>query len=88
VILPDNDPPKISRRGSSEAPAAGDQMIRLMSRHAVAFAQVGVVALCAWVFAGMLDDAASTEIVGVPVLLAAWAAALALIDRWVTKVRH
>jgi hypothetical protein len=58
------------------------------SRTYASRAQVGVVALCAWVFAGMLDGAASTEIVGVPVLLAAWAAALALIDRWVTKVRH
>jgi hypothetical protein len=85
VITPANEPPKSSRKGFSGASSAGDQMIRFMRRHALAVAQVGVIVVCAWVFAGMLDAAAPTEIVGIPVLLTAWAAAFALIDRWVMR---
>jgi hypothetical protein len=85
VITPATEPPKISQKGFSGASSAGDQMIRFMSRHALSFAQVGVAALCAWVFAGMLDGATPTEIVGIPVLLTAWAAAFAWIDRWVMR---
>jgi hypothetical protein len=68
--------------------AVGEPMTRLMSRQALRLAQVGIVASCVWVFAGELDGAALTEIVGVPALLAAWAAAFALIDRWVMKCNH
>jgi hypothetical protein len=88
MSLPDNEPPKILHRDSRGTSSAGDHMTRFASRPAIAFAQVGAVALCAWVFAGMLDGASPTGIIGIPMLLTGWAAAFALIDRWVIKRNH
>jgi hypothetical protein len=36
----------------------------------------------------MVDGASPTEIIGIPTLLTGWAAAFALIDRWVIKRDH
>jgi hypothetical protein len=87
MISPGRKPSKISRRLSMGPRAAGDHMTRFMNRHARSFAQVSVVAFCAWVLAGIIDGAAPREIFGIPLLLTAWAGAFVLIDRWVMN-RH
>jgi hypothetical protein len=43
----------------------------------------GLLALLAWAVAGTLDGATLTEVLGVPMLAAAWMSACVLIDRWV-----
>ncbi len=72
--------PNISRMYVAGRELVGDQMIRFPSP---ALAWACAAALCGWLFAGMLDGAGPAEVFGVPMLLALWALALALIDRWV-----
>ena len=42
----------------------------------------GLLALLAWTVAGILDGATLVEVLGGPILAAAWMIALVLIDRW------
>jgi hypothetical protein len=44
---------------------------------------LGLLALLAWAVAGILDGATVAEVLGVPMLAAAWMSACVLIDRWV-----
>jgi hypothetical protein len=77
--------PKISRRcltGDENKPR-DQKLIRFPSIRSPALAWASVTALCGWLFAGMLDGAGPAEVFGVPMLLALWALALFLIDRWV-----
>ena len=50
--------------------------------------RVGLLVLFAWVLAGTLDGATLVEIMGVPLIAAAWLSALVLIDRWVMGTGH
>jgi high-affinity nickel permease len=45
------------------------------------------VALLLWAAGGLLDGATLGELVGVPVLVAAWMSAVALIDRLIMRRR-
>jgi len=44
-----------------------------------------LLALLAWALVGILDGATLMEIIGVPLVAAAWLSALVLIDRWVMQ---
>jgi hypothetical protein len=50
---------------------------------ATALWRAGLVALLVWAAGGLLDGATLGELVGVPVLVAAWMVAVVLIDRLV-----
>ena len=51
--------------------------------------RVGLLVLFAWVLAGTLDGATLVEIMGVPLIAAAWPSACVVIDRWVMQgTRH
>jgi high-affinity nickel permease len=45
----------------------------------------GVVALLLWAAGGLLDGATLGELVGVPILVAAWMSAVVLIDRLIMR---
>jgi hypothetical protein len=49
--------------------------------------RAGLVALLVWAAGGLLDGATLGELVGVPVLVAAWMSAVVLIDRLIMR-RH
>ncbi len=50
-----------------------------------ALRRAGLVALLVWAAGGLLDGATLGELVGVPVLVAAWMAAVVLIDRMIMR---
>ena len=50
-----------------------------------ALQRAGLVALLVWAAGGLLDGATLGELVGVPVLVAAWMAAVVLIDRTIMR---
>jgi hypothetical protein len=52
-----------------------------------ALRRAGLVALLVWAAGGLLDGATLGELVGVPVLVAAWMGAVVLIDRVIMR-RH
>jgi high-affinity nickel permease len=54
---------------------------------AAALRRAGFVALLVWAAGGLLDGATLGELVGVPVLVAAWMSAVLLIDRLIMR-RH
>jgi hypothetical protein len=47
--------------------------------------RAGLLVLFAWVLAGTLDGATLVEIMGVPLIAAAWLSACVVIDRWVMQ---
>ena len=47
--------------------------------------RAGLLVLSAWVLAGTLDGATLVEIMGVPLIAAAWLSACVVIDRWVMQ---
>jgi high-affinity nickel permease len=49
--------------------------------------RAGLVALLVWAAGGLLDGATLGELVGVPVLVAAWMSAVVLIDRLIMRRR-
>ena len=49
--------------------------------------RAGLVALLVWAAGGLLDGATLGELVGVPILVAAWMSAVVLIDRLIMR-RH
>ena len=51
--------------------------------------RAGLLVLSAWVLAGTLDGATLVEIMGGPLIAAAWLSACVVIDRWVMQgTRH
>jgi hypothetical protein len=48
----------------------------------------GLLALLTWTVIGILDGATLAEVLGVPILAAAWMSAFVLIDRWVLAGNH
>lgn len=55
---------------------------------AAALWRAGLVALLVWAAGGLLDGATLGELVGVPVLVAAWMSAVVLIDRLIIRRRR
>ena len=63
-----------------------DQFPKSEFGHSLARRSAGV---SAWVLAGTLDGATLVEIMGVPLIAAAWLSACVVIDRWVMQgTRH
>ncbi len=58
-------------------------MINLPNLSPAALWCAGLLALLAWVIAGIMDGATLAEVLGVPILAAVWMTACVLIDRWV-----
>jgi hypothetical protein len=52
---------------------------------AVAPWRAGVVASIAWAVGGALDGASLSELLTVPIIVAAWISIAVLMDRWVRK---
>jgi high-affinity nickel permease len=50
-----------------------------------ALRRAGLLALLVWAAGGLLDGATLGELVGVPVLVTAWMAAVVLIDRMIMR---
>jgi hypothetical protein len=60
-------------------------MINFPNLSSITLWRAGLLLLFAWVLAGLLDGATLAEIMGVPLIVAAWLSALMLIDRWVMQ---
>jgi hypothetical protein len=52
---------------------------------AAALWRAGIVALLVWAAGGLLDGATLGELIGVPVLVAAWMSSVVLIDRLIMR---
>jgi high-affinity nickel permease len=60
-------------------------MISFPNLRAAALWGAGLVALLVWAAGGLLDGATLGELVGVPILVAAWMSAVVLIDRLIMR---
>jgi hypothetical protein len=60
-------------------------MINFPNLGAAALRRAGLAALLVWVAGGLLDRATLGELVGVPILVAAWMSAVVLIDRLIMR---
>jgi high-affinity nickel permease len=60
-------------------------MINFPNLGAAALWRAGLVALLVWAAGGLLDGATLGELVGVPILVAAWMSAVVLIDRLIMR---
>ena len=58
---------------------------QIACRNSATLWPAGLLGLLAWVLTGALDGATLVEIMGVPLIVAAWLSALLLIDRWVMQ---
>jgi hypothetical protein len=63
----------------------GISMINFPNLGAAALWCAGLTALLVWAAGGLLDGATLAELVGVPVLVAAWMSAVVLIDRLIMR---
>jgi high-affinity nickel permease len=60
-------------------------MISFPNLGMAALRRAALVALLVWAAGGLLDGATLGELVGVPILVAAWMAAVVLIDRMIMR---